>query len=75
MWAGQALTVQKTLTNVLATHARMGGPAPMRSMATPASARVPGQDHSARLPNKVQPELPPQEKWVTGLQRVDAWYI
>lgn len=59
MRAGQALIVQRTLMNVSATRARMGGAAPMGSMATPASAPAPGQDHSARLPSKVQPEPPP----------------
>lgn len=73
MWAGQALIVRRTLMNALATHARMGGPAPMGSVATPASAPVPGQDHSARLPSKVHPGSPPQEKGATRLQRADAW--
>lgn len=69
MQAGQALIVQRTLMNVSATHVRMGGAAPMGSMATPASAPVPGQDHSARLPSKVQPEPPPLlPSWEMGLQ-------
>lgn len=75
MRAGQALIVQRTLTNALATHARMGGAALMGSTATPASAPAPGQDHSARLPSKVRPGPPPQEKWATRLQRVDACSI
>lgn len=73
MQAGQALIVRRTLMNALATHARMGEAAPTGSTATPASAPVPGQDLSARLPSKVRPGPPPQEKWATRLQRVDAW--
>lgn len=69
MRAGQALIVQRTLMNVSATRARMGAPALMGSMATPVSAPAAGQDHSARLPSKVQPELLPLlPSWEMGLQ-------
>lgn len=75
MRAGQALTVRRTLMSALATHARMGGAAPMGSTVTPVSAPAPGQDHSARLPSKVWPGPPPPQKWATRLQQVDAWCI
>lgn len=77
MRAGQALIVQRTLMNVSATRVRMGGPALMGSMATPVSAPAPGQDHSARLPSKVQPEPPPLlGNGTTGFreQMLGAWH-
>lgn len=75
MQAGQALIVQKTLMNALATHARMGETALMGSTATPVSAPVLGQDHSARLPSKVCPGHPPLKKKanVGGLQVLVPW--
>lgn len=60
--------------NASATRVRMGAPALMGSMATPASAPAPGQDRSARLPSKVQPEPPPPSPgtWDSRLQPLGA---
>jgi len=70
--AGQALIVQRTLTNALATPARMVEAALMVSTVTPVSAPVPGQDHSARLPSKVHQGLASSVETNARLQLVNA---
>lgn len=54
IWDGQALIVQKTSMNVLATLVRTVGAAQMELMVTPVNAQILGLDLNVRFPGRVR---------------------